>query len=508
MKKIIFPVLTTMALLYCANNKTFAQTDWHIKGNSGTSATTNFIGTTDNSGLSIRTKNKERIRISPAGNVGIGIAAPKQTLDVNGNINIGQGSFLFMDNHKVLQTDSSATTTFFGVGAGNNNSTGAGNTATGYRALYSNTASQYNTAVGTEALLSTTEGFNTATGWGALRANTTGWENTATGYFALPYNTTGIRNVAAGVLALYGNSTGSNNVAIGGYALTNTTSSIGNVAIGYGAGSTRNNGYYNIFIGEFADVPDADIYNSIALGRAAQATAPNQVRIGNSFTTSIGGYAGWSTVSDGRVKKNIKENVLGLSFINKLKPVTYNLDLDAAEKIVPPNPAIKKDAGAAAFSKTDIIARNAKQQVLYTGFVAQDVERAAKELGYDFSGVDAAKNDKDLYGLRYDEFVVPLVKAVQELSQKVEKLEAELAQKNADNVSAITSKTINLTDADLSQNNPNPFNHTTTISYTLPQQYQSAKILVTGKSGNTLREIKVSGNGSQRLTISSKFSNS
>src|SRR5678815_4522151 len=42
MKKIIFPVLTTMALLYCANNKTFAQTDWHIKGNSGTSATTNF----------------------------------------------------------------------------------------------------------------------------------------------------------------------------------------------------------------------------------------------------------------------------------------------------------------------------------------------------------------------------------------------------------------------------------------------------------------------------------
>jgi predicted RNase H-like nuclease (RuvC/YqgF family) len=30
--------------------------------------------------------------------------------------------------------------------------------------------------------------------------------------------------------------------------------------------------------------------------------------------------------------------------------------------------------------------------------------------------VDAAKNEKDLYGLRYAEFVVPLVKAVQELS--------------------------------------------------------------------------------------------
>jgi hypothetical protein len=48
-----------------------------------------------------------------------------------------------------------------------------------------------------------------------------------------------------------------------------------------------------------------------------------------------------------------------------------------------------------------------------TGFIAQEVEQAANEIEYDFSGVDAPKND-DLYGLRYVEFVVPLVKAVQE----------------------------------------------------------------------------------------------
>jgi hypothetical protein len=35
------------------------------------------------------------------------------------------------------------------------------------------------------------------------------------------------------------------------------------------------------------------------------------------------------------------------------------------------------------------------------------------EINYDFSGVDAAKNEKDLYGLRYAEFVVPLVKAIE-----------------------------------------------------------------------------------------------
>jgi septal ring factor EnvC (AmiA/AmiB activator) len=55
-----------------------------------------------------------------------------------------------------------------------------------------------------------------------------------------------------------------------------------------------------------------------------------------------------------------------------------------------------------------------KEQIAYTGFIAQDVGKAAKELGFDFSCVDAAKNDNDNYGLRYAAFVVPLVKAVQE----------------------------------------------------------------------------------------------
>jgi hypothetical protein len=52
-------------------------------------------------------------------------------------------------------------------------------------------------------------------------------------------------------------------------------------------------------------------------------------------------------------------------------------------------------------------------------FIAQEVEEAARALGYDFSGVDAPKNDNDFYGLRYGTFVVPLVKAVQELADRV-----------------------------------------------------------------------------------------
>ena len=62
---------------------------------------------------------------------------------------------------------------------------------------------------------------------------------------------------------------------------------------------------------------------------------------------------------------------------------------------------------------------NTKEKIIYSGFIAQEVEKAAREAGYDFSGVDKPKNEKDLYGLRYADFVVPLVKAIQEQQQTI-----------------------------------------------------------------------------------------
>lgn len=61
---------------------------WAVAGNTGTNPATNFLGTTDNAGLAIRTNNTEQVRITPAGNVGIGTDSPNQKLDVRGNITI------------------------------------------------------------------------------------------------------------------------------------------------------------------------------------------------------------------------------------------------------------------------------------------------------------------------------------------------------------------------------------------------------------------------------------
>jgi len=114
-------------------------------------------------------------------------------------------------------------------------------------------------------------------------------------------------------------------------------------------------------------------------------------------------------VSDGRFKTDVKENVAGLDFIMKLRPVTYRLDMDAI----------------AGFAKTpdSLRLKNGEQlkaAEIQIGFIAQEVEAAASSLNFDFHGVDKPKNDNSHYGLRYAEFVVPLVKAVQEQQEMIE----------------------------------------------------------------------------------------
>lgn len=51
------------------------------------------------------------------------------------------------------------------------------------------------------------------------------------------------------------------------------------------------------------------------------------------------------------------------------------------------------------------------------------MEAAAKKAGYVFDGVHAPVDDNDNYSVAYSQFVVPLVKAVQELSNQNDSLQ-------------------------------------------------------------------------------------
>jgi hypothetical protein len=185
------------------------------------------------------------------------------------------------------------------------------------------------------------------------------------------------------------------------------------IAIGY---SSRVTGARSIAIGAQSSVSGN---NSIAIGYNVTATADNEVVIGNSATETVGGYVNWTALSDERVKTSVEEDVKGLSFINQLRPVTYNYDIDAIEalygRVVPESLRSAVDS---------------KESIRYTGFLAQDVSAAAEVVGYDFSGVDDNGLGNGVYGLRYAEFVVPLVKATQELNAKVEQQQLVIDKQN------------------------------------------------------------------------------
>jgi hypothetical protein len=305
---------------------------------------------------------------------------------------------------------------------------GIHNTAIGNYSLRSNTVGYYNTASGCEALYSNTIGHhNTATGVWALYSNTGGLYNTASGYKALESNTTGSYNSAKGYGALRSNTTGSNNTANGTFALYYVDVQSDNAAVGYSAGDYYKSDY-GTFMGNSAYANASGYSNITGLGYNSRLTASNQVRIGNTSVTSIGGYAGWTNFSDGRFKRNIKEDVPGIAFITKLRPVIYSLDISALNTDLDKNMLAKDRDGEVLrdLSPQEMEGIKSKEQISYTGFIAQEVEVAAKSIGYYFSGVDVPKNENDYYGLRYAEFVVPLVKAVQELNNIVEAQRKEI----------------------------------------------------------------------------------
>ncbi|MEO6719826.1 MAG: tail fiber domain-containing protein [Ferruginibacter sp.] len=359
---------------------------WGLSGNAGTDTATNFLGTLDSIPLRLRVNNKW------AGQLGMT------------NVLLGRNSGSIIEE--------TATSGGYNVGIGNSalrsNIAGYSNVAIGSAAMFSNFSDNSSVAIGDTAMLFNDDPFQV------------GNINTAIGSHSMLFS------------GFAGNGDGFYNTAVGGYSLFSNDIGNGNTAIG-----------------TFADVSDTGWNNSTVIGFGAVVDDSNKVQIGNQNVTSIGGQVGWTTFSDGRYKKDIRQDVKGLDFIMQLRPLTYYLDMQKLS-----------DEKMARFSKlsTGYSLKNGESNVSgrsvsrgnplarynaivkpdtrrYTGFIAQEVEAAAKNVGYDFSGVDKPSNGKGKYGIRYADFVVPLIKAMQEQqtiidsqNQKIDALEQRLAK--------------------------------------------------------------------------------
>jgi hypothetical protein len=337
------------------------------------------------------------------------------------------------------------------------NATGADNTAIGWSALNANSTGNYNTAVGSSAmrfatgsnansnvaigvnsLKNTTGGNNTALGFDTLKNNTSGYENIAIGAGALGANLGGYYNTAIGSGSQVTSIATTGNVSLGNYSLYNANAGNGNTAVGYGALQNNSSGASNTAIGYAALLANTTFNNVIGIGAYSVVTGDNELQLGATYNT-VYSQAAVVVRSDLRDKTEVRDTILGLDFINELRPVDYKWDMREDYKSNPPAP-LGLDATEQEKEIYKIVTDEWLESVkidnlthdgthtrsrFHHGLIAQEVQDVIEASGVDFGGFQdhKANGGQDVLSLRYEELIAPMIKAIQELTARINVLE-------------------------------------------------------------------------------------
>lgn len=164
-------------------------------------------------------------------------------------------------------------------------------------------------------------------------------------------------------------------------------------------------------------------------------SSDNALSVGTSALRWSVIYAATGTIntSDARMKTDIADCPLGLDFILDLEPRLYRwreggADVTFEEEAFP----VEETVGGV--TRTVMAKRQGKAietkrpgRRLHAGFLAQNVKAALDRAGVDCGlwVLDDKDDPEGTQSLRYDQFIAPLVKAVQELAARVERLEAQ-----------------------------------------------------------------------------------
>jgi len=337
--------------------------------------------------------------------------------------------------------------TVMGHAAGTALQDGAENVAIGTNSMAAATSAGQNTCVGhnSGAALSSGSLYNVLLGHGAGASMTTGNRNIAIGVSSMDGFDTEAHNLGIGVSALGGSVAGGEyNTAIGNYTLDALTSGDANTVVGYNAGTALTTGNENVLVGNEAGLAITEGINNVCVGEYTAnnlttgdynttvgnnnttdgVDAQHQITIGygigsngdNNFTFGKAGNrvynnfssnATFTRSSDERKKQNIKDDNLGLDFINKLRTVTYQWR--------PSNEFPKEWEDYNEENQMDT-------EVVMHGLIAQEVKSALDDAGVDTFG-GWTENKDGMQNISREMFVFPLIKAVQELSAKIKALE-------------------------------------------------------------------------------------
>lgn len=232
-------------------------------------------------------------------------------------------------------------------------------------------------------------------------------------------------NVSLGNSTLSKVTSGSSNVAFGTYSLSNNLTGSENVAIGHASMLNNINGGQNTAIGAYSLWFKTDgsnftsLSNCSGIGANTRVSGSNQVQLGDTTTTTYA-YGAIQNRSDIRDKTDIRDTKLGLDFILKLRPVDFRWDMRDDYLTI----YNQKDVDGNVTTK---LIRNKKdgskkRKRYHHGLIAQEIKKVAEIMNIDFGGLqDHSKNGgADVFSVGYEEFIAPMIKAIQELNSEIE----------------------------------------------------------------------------------------
>ncbi len=342
---------------------------------------------------------------------------------------------------------------------------------------YSFASGGHNTASGVYSVA--LGGFNTASGPYSIALgatlHATNYYDVALGYYgyATGYNAIALSNYSATASGEYSTAMGS---------LVTTNGMRGSFIIGdYGSG--RNNSvYYN-------DNPDQMQMVFAGGYRLYTGTSASGVLMN-------GGDNSWSSISDS-TKKEKKLLVNGEDVLNKIakfKLYTWNYKGQDSKKFRHYGPMAQDFHNA--FGKDAI------------GTIGNDTLINQQDfLGVSFIAIQALEKRTEIIHAQQKE-IDSLNNKLNDLENKLTRIENAMSQccnsfstnmQSTGNQSGILNN--DFSSASLQQNIPNPYNQSTTISYTLPKTFSSAQIVITDISEKKINQIPLSNTQQGSINI-------
>ncbi|CUB21629.1 hypothetical protein BN2127_JRS7_02838 [Bacillus subtilis] len=330
--------------------------------------------------------------VTPEYCTALGYNALEKAIDGSGSVAIGVNAS--------YHTIKSSNSVVAGLYANMNNSSSEGDISLGASSMRDVPHSRFNVAIGYQSMQRPD----------SPRDNEApSKDNIAIGRFAQANGTkTILSNVAVGASALRYND-GNYNTSVGQQSLQDNTTGEYNTALGVNAGRQIKNANYVTALGYNALNSNAydNFTNITGVGQNSSVTGSNQLQLGNSAVTPTA-FAPLQVRSDERDKIDIEDTELGLNFIKKLKPVQYRWNYREAYE----EKNIKNDGSLAGVRK-------------HQGLIAQQVKQVMDELNVDFAGYQdhSINGGKDVKSIAYEELFAPIIKSIQELSNRIEMLE-------------------------------------------------------------------------------------